>query len=514
MRKVFLEELPHKGNNIDWKYSIKYFVHFIYDNIEGDIEIINYEPKNQLLYIKYLEQDIFKINTNSFHKVKLGNMLGIITSEFKIKIGQTFKDNKRDLIITNSEYRKIPKQNNRIQNQKWYKYTCNKCGWTEGWIVESDLTKGNGCACCCLAPRVIVEGINDIPTTAPWMVKYFQGGYKEAKLYTKSSGQKIIPICPDCGRIKDKPICIDAIYKYKTIFCSCSDKISYSEKFMFNILEQLKLNFQTQLNKTTFEWCNNYRYDFYFKLNKKEYISEVNGLQHYEDSNGSWKIKLEKQQENDKTKKQLALNNGIKEENYIVIDCRRSELAFIKQNILNSRLNELFDLSKINWNIAEEFALSNLVKIACDYKRNNPELTSIEIGKLMKLSQCTIIKYLKQGSKLDWCEYIPKEEIIKASIKVGKLNRKPVICINTKQVFESATDCAKQSLNVFGVKLNFGEISAVCRGKRKFYKGRIFKYVQDLTEEEYIKYNVLNNKKHDDEADRVLDKVLKYKGEN
>ena len=38
------------------------------------------------------------------------------------------------------------------------------------------------------------------------MVKYFQGGIDEARRYTYNSRQKIYPICPDCGRVKDKDI--------------------------------------------------------------------------------------------------------------------------------------------------------------------------------------------------------------------------------------------------------------------------------------------------------------------
>ena len=51
MRKVFLENLPikkqGKKNVIDWKNSVGYKVHFIYDDIEGDIEIIDYISGNR-----------------------------------------------------------------------------------------------------------------------------------------------------------------------------------------------------------------------------------------------------------------------------------------------------------------------------------------------------------------------------------------------------------------------------------------------------------------------------------
>ena len=66
------------------------------------------------------------------------------------------------------------------------------------------LSSNQGCACC--HSLVVVPGINDIPTTDPWMISYFQGGYDEAKRYTHGSEQKIHPVCPECGRIKDKAI--------------------------------------------------------------------------------------------------------------------------------------------------------------------------------------------------------------------------------------------------------------------------------------------------------------------
>jgi len=55
---------------------------------------------------------------------------------------------------------------------------------------------------------------------------------------------------------------------------------------------------------------------------------------------------VEEEIENDRIKKELDINNGIKEENYIVIDCRCSDVDFIN----NNKLNSLFDLSKIDWN--------------------------------------------------------------------------------------------------------------------------------------------------------------------
>ncbi|WP_297419303.1 hypothetical protein [Clostridium sp.] len=86
----------------------------------------------------------------------MGKLLGKYTNEFKVKIDTIFKDNKRNLIVHNREYRK----NKKGENEKWYKYKCNKCGYNEGWVIEHSLLSGCGCSCC--ANRTIIENINSI----------------------------------------------------------------------------------------------------------------------------------------------------------------------------------------------------------------------------------------------------------------------------------------------------------------------------------------------------------------
>ena len=76
---------------------------------------------------------------------------------------------------------------------------------------------------------------------------------------------------------------------------------------------------------------------------------------------------LKNQQENDKNKYELAINNGIKPSNYIVIDCRYSDLDFIKNNIINSRFNKIFDLSNIDWLKIGQDSEKSIVKEVCDY---------------------------------------------------------------------------------------------------------------------------------------------------
>ena len=216
MRKVFLENLPNKygiGANkdkltIDWKNSVGYKVHFIYDDIEDDLEIIDYKSNGQELTLMY-DNEIKYIKTNHFLKCQLGKMLNVYTKEFKIGIGTTIKDDKRNITIIDREYR-IDKSGIR---RKWYKYRCNKCP-NENWIEESRLLNGMGCNVCCKPSRKILLGSNTIWDTDRWMCDL--GVSKEdAKTHTSQSNEPIIVICPHCKTTKE--CIISNIYLYKSM---------------------------------------------------------------------------------------------------------------------------------------------------------------------------------------------------------------------------------------------------------------------------------------------------------
>ena len=149
--------------------------------------------------------------------------------------------------------------------------------------------------------------------------------------------------CLDCGSITDKKIRLGNII-FQGFSCKiCSDGISISEKFMANILKQLDEDFITQLNKSDFKWCENFRYDFY--LPRYNMIIEIHGEQHYiENITNNWKT-LEQEQMNDLFKYKCAKNHV---DNYIIIDCRYSTLEWIRENIIKE-LGNHFNLSNINW---------------------------------------------------------------------------------------------------------------------------------------------------------------------
>ena len=413
-------------------------------------------------------------------------------ANWKYEMGQRIIDSKRDLTIID---RKIVK-NKKGYNRKYYRYKCNKCGFdcgeyydskdgeykNEKWIIEDGLYSGkSGCACCCGNSNIVVKGINDIATTNPELVKYFID-INDAYKYTYGSDKYVKLKCNICGFEKESKI--NDKHRNKFSCDRCSDGISYGEKIMFNLLYLFDVDFISQYSKFNSKWCQNYRYDFYFELNNEEFIIEINGLQHYEE-NKNFKKSLKNQQENDKNKYELAINNGIEPQNYIVIDCRYSELEFIKNNILHSRLNEIFDLNNINWIKICQDSEKSLVKEVCDYwhlhnEINNEGLTIKYLTKIFKLSNTTIRTYLKRGNVFDWCNYNPKEEIIKSSSLSGLKNSKQIEmfkdCVSLG-IFNSASELERQSEKIFGVKLIQCHISEVAIGKKHKYKGFTFKYI-------------------------------------
>lgn len=458
VRKVFLDDLPRYHKGVDWKNCIGKEVKFIYDNIEGKVKIIRYDNKNKKITVKYLDKDNFEIPTVYFLNCKLKSLL----KDFKYEIGKELKDDKRDLIITDRGSRK----DKRGCSYKWYKYTCNKCGWTEGWVLEHNLKNSYCCSCC--SNRTAVLGINTIWDIDRWMCEKFSISEEDAKTHTRSSSKKIEVTCPDCGN-KKKAI-VSVLYSKKSITCSCGSKISYPEKFMVSILRELNIKFETQYCP---KWCGRKFYDFY--IPSMNMLIETHGIQHYEYTGRGRSLKEE--QENDKLKKELALKNGI--EHYIVIDCRKSEFDWMTFNVYKA-LKNYFDMSNIDWLKCEEFALGNLVKEVCEYWNQKEEwetsLTVAQNNPWGIKSSSTIVKYLKKGAEYGWCNYNGKEEVLRCRIQAYK--NVEIFKDNVSLgVFESASELSRQSEERFGVKLDCGNICSVCLGRRKSCGGYTFRYV-------------------------------------
>lgn len=482
MRKVFLEDLPtweckttYYGK-IKWKNCIGHKVRFIYDDIEGHVIISDYIK--DILTVTYNERN-YNISTYNFSKCQLSVLLNLKCKGFKVAVGSRFNNKNRDMVILDKKFI----TDNGGTQRKWYKYKCNTCGWDEGWIEESHLIgkRCQGCSCC--KGLTVVEGINDIPTTNEWMVKYFQGGYDEAKLYTCQSNRKINPICPFCGLISNSQVTISSIYKIRYFTCSCSDGVSYPNKFIRYLMHQLKalypsLEYEFEYQR---DWTGKRSYDCWFKRMNKEYFVEMDGEQH---KNGIFKHyggrSLEEEQINDEFKNNLARKNNI---DIIRIDrscTTHDKFVSIKDNVLKSIISSLFDLSLIDWHSLSESCEKNIVKEVADYwNKKDKDTTMTDIANKFKTNRSVIRSYLKRGSKLGWCDYDPKIETKETILKNKIKNSKQVMNIETGIIFDSTHDCSRKSKDVFGRFIDSSSISQVCRGDRYTVYGLQFKYINN-----------------------------------
>lgn len=466
-----LNDLPMSGNRISSKKMVGVILEVeYYGEVYTGIEILEYistKGINPRFLVRYngIEKDI---QCGNFLKGQFGNILGLTTKDFKVEIGQVFKDDKRDLIITD---RKIVTNDrgHRKDNEKWYKYTCNKCGWTEGWVIEGTLLTLE-CRSSCCGNKKTVLGINTIWDTDRWMCD-LGVSEEDAKAHTRGSNKKISVVCPDCKNKRYKKI--KDIYAKKSIGCKCGDGASYPEKFMFNVLSQLNIKFETEYSPS---YLDKKRSDFYIASMKL--AIEVDGGLGHEGGiiHGKSDKTLNELVEIDRWKDKQHLLNGIET---IRINCFKSDVEYIKDNILKSKLNELFDLSIVNWNDADLYAIkSNKVKEVCDYWNNKEEWETVtDLSDVFKCNRGTIVVYLKKGTKLGLCDYDGKEEFRKNNIKKAKQVEifKDSISLGA---FESCSELERQSEELFGVKLFNGAISSVCLGKLKHYKGYFFKYIE------------------------------------
>lgn len=374
-------------NCIDWKKSVGCKIPFVYDEIEGEFEIIEALPKQRVV-MKY-KRDSYMIATSQLHKGALGSIVGKFNYDYIYEINELLEQNGKAIVL--DRFRKGK------GDIKHYSLKCLDCNNT----------------------------------------------YDRSEGHVRNRGVK----CPICG-----------------------DGISYPQKFMTSVLKQLKVDFTTEYiineNKDS-------RYDFY--IPHLNLIIEVHGIQHYKDTgfgnNGG--RNLQEEQDNDEYKKQKAINLGY---NYIVINAMDSSVEWLRKSIEESQMGIMFNLTTIDWIECAIFATSNFTKQVCEDFEDNDSAIANKLAIKYGVDRGTIVKHLKKGAKFGWCNYDPQRiQYLNAKSKLPN-SKKPVVCIETGQEFESATECARVSLEVFGVKMLQSKISKVCNGMAKSHKGFTFKY--------------------------------------
>ena len=380
------------------------------------------------------------------------------TKEYEI--GDIIQNNRVNIIIIGKEIRFIKEKygykgkSYKDTPRLFYQCHCNKCN-NDYWKRKADVYD-HGCPICAKSSYMVVKGYNDFATHFPTLTKYFVN-INDAYTHSPMSNQRVLLKCPTCGLEKSMPLSDFATHG---LACSgCSDGISYPEKFFVSIFRQLNVEFTYQLSKMHFAWCDKYRYDFY--LPKLNLIVEVNGKQHYDDSNiGVWK----KQKDEDKHKKELAKQNGF---NYIEINASLSDMNFIKQSALNSELDEMLSLDNVDWEKCNTDASSSYVKQACDLW--NRGLTTGEIANQMSVSIVSVKNYLLKGAMSNLCDYTTHKGT-RRSLDERRYKRSRGVVVYQNGVivgrFDSIMDLDRQSINLFGIHFFHPRISEAILGTR------------------------------------------------
>lgn len=330
---------------------------------------------------------------------------------------------------------------------------------------------GQGCPYC--ANYKVLKGFNDMWTRNPELAKKLlnpEDGYR----YTEGSNFKVDWKCVDCNKVyKNKKI---KVVKNEGLNCStCSHKIKYPERFMIALLNQLGVEFD---HDKPLVWSKNKRYDFY--LPEYNLIIETHGGQHY-DGGFEWigGNSLEEEQCNDKYKYEMAMSNGINK--YIIINCRRSNFNFIKNNILNSELANLFDLSIVDWNSIDTKLKMNLIQnIADDWiKLSNSRL----VAKNNRISLKKVNEYLLKATELGYCGYNRNNDLYLRENMILKLDDNYNIL---DKYIENDDRLIKEGIDIINLPYSWTKLKKVDNhywSKEKDYirnKNRLIKKLEEL----------------------------------
>lgn len=296
--------------------------------------------------------------------------------------------------------------------------------------------------CFCNLYTDVIPGINDMATTNPELIPLLKDP-EDAYRYKTNTNKKIYFICPVCGNEIYKSG--NEVHKHGLQCKYCSDGFSYAEKFMKSILNQLKVDYIHQYNP---DWARPYRYDFYFKVNNKEYIVEMDGGLGHGNFTLNGKQDITGKQI-DAKKDVLAKLHNIK---VIRIDCNYIDIEnrydYIKEHILISEVAQILNLSKINFSLCRVVAEKSIFISVCDLVKQGMR-SFVEIAEKLEISNTTVSRYLKTACESGYLN-MDYKDLKKQSLALGYeknkqrnennpngFNRTPVKCIETGEIFNS-----------------------------------------------------------------------------
>lgn len=380
-----------------------------------------------------------------------------------------------DKRFTNEQFvEKVLSMNNGIKPLDCYvNYTTHirfQCSNNHIWdTTPQSVLAGHGCPYC--AGNQVWIGFNDLWTTRPDVAALLDNS-DDGYTCTYGSLKFLNFKCPNCGNIELKQV---VQVSRQGLSCSrCSDGVSYPNKFARAMLDQLPLDYHKCEYRP--DWAKPYLYDNYFIHNNTEYILEIDGALHYKEATKLGRT-LKEVYDIDQIKTRLAAEHGI---DVIRIECINSSYDYIKHNLLSSKLNEIFDLSCIDWDLCNKKAQKNLIKEACDlYMSVTKDFN--DIAKILHVCQNTVYHYIKIGAKFEWCNYDP---IIANKIRIEK-SSKPIVVIddhdNILHRFDSIRGCERDMKEKYGIVVYREGIKRSLR-THKPYNGFNFRFANKTTQ--------------------------------
>ena len=326
-----------------------------------------------------------------------------------------------------------------------------------------DFLHGERCPYC--ANRKVLIGYNDIATTRPDITSLFtnsEDGYR----YMAGSKYKVNFTCPLCGTIQEKNI---RLVTERGFSCkNCSDHLSYPNRFGRAFFDQLSIDcYDTEWQP---DWAKPYYYDIHFELNGNHFIVEWDGQFHFEEED-RFGVSLEERQERDRIKNELAYVNGA----YMIrVNCSESRCDYIKENIIQSELSKLFDLTNIDWKLCDEKAHKNLVKEACSLYMNSTKDYEY-IAKTLHIGISTARQYVKKGMSFGWCEYDNEKIAIDKKKRHGYSISATILDNEKTYNFNSICSCIEWLKELRNIKADHRTISKYCKTKQP-YKGIVFEF--------------------------------------
>ena len=210
-------------------------------------------------------------------------------------------------------------------------YKCNQCGMTHK-AKALHLLNGHGCPYCC--GRYRIEGVNDLATLRPDLVKYFVNS-EICKSVSLHSSRKVKLKCDKCDYITEMSV---EHFVSRGFHCPFCNNTSNGEKQICDYLLNNKIDFTPRKTFSLLKGMGNKRLSYDFYLPDYNLLIEFQGKQHYKSVDyfgGDESFKI--QQEHDRRKRQYAkINNYYLLEipywNYQDID---TMLDYTLQNIEN-----------------------------------------------------------------------------------------------------------------------------------------------------------------------------------